>query len=518
VIGAGAAAVAAAVAVGAYFAGRDAGPSEPAPGTVAAVAPQETVQQEAAPEPAVPEPAARASDPAAAPAEGAPDAAQAEDAAQAQTPPPALDTFRLDPDGQLLVAGRALPGGEVAITIDAARLGTARVDGSGKFVAFLELGPSDRVRVLGLELLLADGRAIPAPDEILIAPAPPRPPLPDSVAEADTAIPPAPAPAIEQPQTAPVAREDTAPEAPEALASAAPPLSAEEAAPAVAQALPGREGAGGEAPAAAAPPTSADPTGAQAPAPRTEAAAAAPAPDAAAADDTAEAPGAPEAVAEATGLPETVPPPAPDAVAAAPEAVSPEAAPEQVRDQAEAPTVMVSDAEGVRVLQAPGETGPEVMASVALDSISYSAAGEVRLAGRASAPDARVRIYLDNRAVTTAPVDESGAWRSDLPEVDTGIYTLRVDEVDSGGEVTSRIETPFKREDVATLSSRDEGEGTPVPPRMSVVTVQPGSTLWAISREAYGEGILYVRVFEANRDRIRDPDLIYPGQVFELPQ
>jgi len=39
----------------------------------------------------------------------------------------------------------------------------------------------------------------------------------------------------------------------------------------------------------------------------------------------------------------------------------------------------------------------------------------------------------------------------------------------------------------------------------------------AISREHYGEGILYVRVFEANRDRIRDPDLIYPGQVFALP-
>jgi nucleoid-associated protein YgaU len=49
------------------------------------------------------------------------------------------------------------------------------------------------------------------------------------------------------------------------------------------------------------------------------------------------------------------------------------------------------------------------------------------------------------------------------------------------------------------------------------VTVQPGSTLWAIATERYGEGIRYVQVFEANRDKIRDPDLIYPGQVFELP-
>ena len=50
-----------------------------------------------------------------------------------------------------------------------------------------------------------------------------------------------------------------------------------------------------------------------------------------------------------------------------------------------------------------------------------------------------------------------------------------------------------------------------------LVTVEPGFTLWRIARETYGEGILYVRVFEANRDQIRNPDLIYPGQVFAVP-
>ena len=52
---------------------------------------------------------------------------------------------------------------------------------------------------------------------------------------------------------------------------------------------------------------------------------------------------------------------------------------------------------------------------------------------------------------------------------------------------------------------------------MRAITVQTGATLWAIARERYGEGILYVRVFEANRESIRDPDLIFPGQVFRLP-
>jgi nucleoid-associated protein YgaU len=54
--------------------------------------------------------------------------------------------------------------------------------------------------------------------------------------------------------------------------------------------------------------------------------------------------------------------------------------------------------------------------------------------------------------------------------------------------------------------------------RAVAVTIQPGDTLWAISENRYGAGIRYVQVYRANRDRIRDPDLIYPGQVFDLPE
>ena len=50
------------------------------------------------------------------------------------------------------------------------------------------------------------------------------------------------------------------------------------------------------------------------------------------------------------------------------------------------------------------------------------------------------------------------------------------------------------------------------------VTVQPGFTLWRIAREQFGDGVMYVQVFEANKDKIRDPDLIYPGQVFTIPK
>lgn len=179
------------------------------------------------------------------------------------------------------------------------------------------------------------------------------------------------------------------------------------------------------------------------------------------------------------------------------------------------PTVLMSDAAGVSVLQS-GEPAPEVLSRVALDAISYDDTGDVALSGRA-AGDGFVRVYLDNQPVTTSRITASGRWHSELPQVDTGIYTLRVDEVNADGTVTSRVETPFRREDDDVLAAREALEADPAA-RARIVTVQPGASLWAISRETYGDGILYVRVFEANRDRIRNPDLIYPGQVFSLPE
>lgn len=176
--------------------------------------------------------------------------------------------------------------------------------------------------------------------------------------------------------------------------------------------------------------------------------------------------------------------------------------------------VLLSDESGVRVLQPPvaTEATPEVMSSVALDAITYSDQGDVVLSGRAQG-DGFVRVYLDNQPVASSQIAPDGGWRSDLPQVDTGVYTLRVDEMDADGTVMSRVETPFKREDRTLVDGQGKTAQT-----ARAVTVQPGNTLWEISRDRYGEGPMYVRIFEANRDRIRDPDLIYPGQIFTVPQ
>jgi nucleoid-associated protein YgaU len=176
------------------------------------------------------------------------------------------------------------------------------------------------------------------------------------------------------------------------------------------------------------------------------------------------------------------------------------------------PTILLADNEGVKIVQ--GGVGPTVMTDVVFDTINYSKDGGVAVTGRGS-PDSIVRFYLNNSPVTSTAVDQTGYWSADLSDVKAGVYTLRLDQLDQSGKVSSRIESPFKREDRNVLA--DQMNDIASPAKINVITVQPGNTLWAISRERYGRGILYVQVFDANKDKIRNPDLIYPGQIFDLP-
>jgi hypothetical protein len=214
------------------------------------------------------------------------------------------------------------------------------------------------------------------------------------------------------------------------------------------------------------------------------------------------------------------------------------------------PTVMVASDTGVKILQSAAP-----FQGVSIDAITYDPDGAVFASGRGTA-GATVRLYLSNSPLMDTAIGSDGHWRARM-DVDAGIYSLRADMVDAAGKVLGRVEIPFKREDVAVLArlAQPTGENRPVDPgqndsatplsapndesvkdngmraeknsggtaapaprpRIASITVQPGNTLWGIASDTYGDGFLYARVFSANVAQIRDPDLIYPGQVFELP-
>jgi nucleoid-associated protein YgaU len=47
--------------------------------------------------------------------------------------------------------------------------------------------------------------------------------------------------------------------------------------------------------------------------------------------------------------------------------------------------------------------------------------------------------------------------------------------------------------------------------------VKKGDTLWKISERYYGDGSLYMKIFEANRNILKDPNLIKVGQKLRIP-
>ncbi|MBL9048063.1 MAG: LysM peptidoglycan-binding domain-containing protein [Tabrizicola sp.] len=288
--------------------------------------------------------------------------------------------------------------------------------------------------------------------------------------------------------------------------------------------------------------------------------------------------------------------PEPEAIAA----TTPEPeAPVAEEPAKEAPVALLLKDEGVVVLQG-GEAEPALAASVTIETIAYTPEGAVQIGGH-GAEGAALRLYLDNAEVATLTVPAGGGWLATLADAQPGIYTLRVDQLDAAGKVTSRFETPFKRESLETLAALagrldgtesseapaaepqqmaetpaepepvTEPEASPVAavepgsdalpapepieaalepepaveaaeaapeatpqseaipesttaatsepkPAAVTVTVQPGFTLWGIAQEKYGDGVLYVQLFEANEDKIKDPDLIYPGQIFSVPE
>ena len=178
-----------------------------------------------------------------------------------------------------------------------------------------------------------------------------------------------------------------------------------------------------------------------------------------------------------------------------------------------APMIVLADAAGAAVLQpmATELQAPKVDYPLSLETISYDQGGAVVLSGRGGS-DQFVRVYVNNRPVETEPVPDTGNWRMVLPEINEGVYTLRVDQISPAGAVLARVESPFKRE------APEKAANSATQPVENRVTVQPGHTLWQLAQATYGDGVKYVQIFHANRDRIRDANLIYPGQVFEIPE
>ena len=159
-----------------------------------------------------------------------------------------------------------------------------------------------------------------------------------------------------------------------------------------------------------------------------------------------------------------------------------------------------------RILQQPEIQGAPAM-TLTLDTVDYDANGNAILSGRAEA-NTSILAYVDNKFIGSVWVPASGKWRMEPKQgIDAGKHVLRLDQALGEGDVKVRIELPFDR-------------STPVDMKLAEgqVIVQPGNSLWHIARRLFGGGTHFVLLYQNNKDQIRDPNLIYPGQVFDLPK
>ncbi len=240
--------------------------------------------------------------------------------------------------------------------------------------------------------------------------------------------------------------------------------------------------------------------------------------------------------------------------------------PEEPAQQIE--EVVATASETVKLAE-PGETEPEPKVATVADPVPEAKPepqsvrpvlieaadiekGRIYIAGTGE-PGADVSIYLENELLGTTPVGENGAFLFEGDKnIEPGRYSVRADMRDeSEGKVVARAEVrlvheppvvaelpqpepkpepqpeevvetvaqeaPVKEEAVAAVVE-PEDDDIPEIRTGSTVIIRRGDNLWQVARRNYGSGIRYTTIFEANRDQVRDPDLIYPGQVLKVPE
>lgn len=197
------------------------------------------------------------------------------------------------------------------------------------------------------------------------------------------------------------------------------------------------------------------------------------------------------------------------------------------------------------VLSQPGAAKPGTDA-VVVETVEIEKGGKFHVSGQAR-PGAALRLYLNDSFVTSVTAGTDGRFAVTINEgVAPGNYRVRLDEASGTGTVRARAEVAFtapettasvsaqastsKRADssasqqpqlaaagTAVIPDSGSPSSTVVVPKITTTTVTRGDSLWRLSQVSYGAGTRYAVIYKANKEQIRNPNLIYPGQVFVVP-
>jgi len=194
-----------------------------------------------------------------------------------------------------------------------------------------------------------------------------------------------------------------------------------------------------------------------------------------------------------------------------------------------------ADQNGELAVNKPTANGPRAIVGITV--VEADETGALYVAGKA-AGGSSVRLYLNESFVGSAETSADSSWSFRIEKgVVAGHYNVRVDDADpKTGKVLSRAEVGFDMPALSTPATSQPAapstnaaastQAAPAPAKQAAVTIPAietatvvrGDSLWRISSKTYGSGFRYTEIHQANREQIRDPDLIYPGQIFVLPK
>lgn len=98
------------------------------------------------------------------------------------------------------------------------------------------------------------------------------------------------------------------------------------------------------------------------------------------------------------------------------------------------------------------------------------------------------------------------------------VVTINLKQYKAFGTKTCKIKKSKKKAIVKKQKTRTtENSPAPSPSKTKTYTVKKGDCLWAIAKKFYGNGANYNKIFNSNRGKIKNPNLIYPGQVLTIP-
>ncbi len=181
---------------------------------------------------------------------------------------------------------------------------------------------------------------------------------------------------------------------------------------------------------------------------------------------------------------------------------------------------------------------PAVKARIAVEAVEIEG-NKLFVAGTAEA-GSTVKVYANSDLLGSTMTTPEGRFLvQTIKELAVGDYIIRADMLGSDGvTVLAKSAVPFKREagervsavasvpvageaaqtESATAQVATGDSATPLQSVEGSVIIRRGDNLWRISRRTYGEGMRYTTIYLANKEQIRDPDRIFPGQVFSLPE